>query len=362
MGNRIVMGYWDCPYCDHKKIQGTIRECPNCGNPRGVDTKFYMDEANVEYLSPEESQNKGKGADWLCPYCDALNPVGETHCIGCGAPKEEAEKDYFSMQKDSSEEKPVPAANIQHQAEMEKKIPEQNVQQNRKNISPKSKWKWIGIGAVLAVLCLCMVGLLIPREKTFHCTGVAWENTIPVEAYETVEESDWYVPSGGRLQYTREEIRSYVSVLDHYETVTKTRTVVVGSHTEYTYQDNGDGTFTEIPHTVTDYGEETYTEDEPVYRQEPVYDTKYYYEIEKWIPKRKVETSGKDHSPYWGEVKLADNEREGSRASTYYVEGWYKEGKTNKQEVSEDMWKKMSEGESYRVKTNSTGVILEILE
>ena len=38
-----VMGYWDCPVCQTKKIKGTLRDCPNCGAPRGKDVKFYMD-------------------------------------------------------------------------------------------------------------------------------------------------------------------------------------------------------------------------------------------------------------------------------------------------------------------------------
>ena len=28
-----VMGYWDCPVCQTKKIKGTLRDCPNCGAP-----------------------------------------------------------------------------------------------------------------------------------------------------------------------------------------------------------------------------------------------------------------------------------------------------------------------------------------
>lgn len=57
---KLVMGYWDCPYCSTKHIEGTRRECPSCGKPRGQEVKFYMD--GVRYLSEEESRTKGKGA------------------------------------------------------------------------------------------------------------------------------------------------------------------------------------------------------------------------------------------------------------------------------------------------------------
>lgn len=55
---KLVMGYWDCPYCSTKHIEGTKRECPSCGKPRGQEVKFYMD--GVRYLSAEESRTKGK--------------------------------------------------------------------------------------------------------------------------------------------------------------------------------------------------------------------------------------------------------------------------------------------------------------
>ena len=79
--DRIVMGFWDCPYCDKKEIQGTLRNCPGCGRPRG-DTKCYMKSRNHEevvrnghYLTEEQAKTKGKGADWICAYCDCSNSV-----------------------------------------------------------------------------------------------------------------------------------------------------------------------------------------------------------------------------------------------------------------------------------------------
>ena len=41
---------------------------------------------------------------------------------------------------------------------------------------------------------------------------------------------------------------------------------------------------------------------EPVYRQDPVYATKYYYDIDKWVDTgNDYPSSGKDHKPYWNE-------------------------------------------------------------
>lgn len=127
------------------------------------------------------------------------------------------------------------------------------------------------------------------------------------------------MPAGGRLLYTNSEIRTYKQVLDHYET--KTRQVphqVLDGYTT-TYSNNGNGTFTEhrTPRYRTEYRTETYQD--PVYRQEPVYDTKYYYNIDRWVKTRSVKTSGTTDEPYWGTVELKSKERQGSKTESYNV-------------------------------------------
>lgn len=362
MGKK-VMGYWDCSYCGNKKIEGLKRDCPNCGNPRGSDVRFYVDKENIVYLTEEQAAGKGKGADWLCPYCDKLNPVTATSCIGCGAPKEESTNDYFT--KDISPSNTSAKEYNSCERESEEYSPQQSepLQPVRK-VSDSSNyrhfinWKLICIILTAFVFVGSLIALFTPKQKNFTLTGFQWERSINIESYETVNESDWYVPTGGRVQYTREEVRDHDTVLDHYETVTKTRRVVVGYH--YEYKDNGDGTFDEVK--VDDYGNEEYTEQEPVYKEVPIYDTKYYYEIERWIYKRSVNTSGIDHNPVWGEVQLSDNEREGSKNTVYKVLGYYKKGKPKTIKVNDEIWNKMASKREYVVKTNSTGAILEIIE
>ena len=55
-----VMGYWDCPVCQTKKIKGTVRDCPNCGAPRGKDVRFYMDGEDVRLTEEEEKKKEAK--------------------------------------------------------------------------------------------------------------------------------------------------------------------------------------------------------------------------------------------------------------------------------------------------------------
>lgn len=70
---------------------------------------------------------------------------------------------------------------------------------------------------------------------------------------------------------------------------------------------------------------ETETYKEPVYRYEEVYQTKYYYEIDKWIYDRTEISSGYDKKTYWPETILAADEKIASKSEKYYVTGKDKE-------------------------------------
>ncbi len=345
MADRIVMAYWDCPYCNTKKIKGTDQVCPNCAHQRDKDIKCYMDQGNIEYLSEDEAKNKGKGADWICPYCDSLNSIQETACIACGAPKEESKYDYFHR-----EEQPQPASPPPAPAPGNTSV--SSGQAKKKKRAP-----------LFALILLLAIGgifmALKPHDTVFIASAVNWYTTVGVEAYETVEESDWQIPAGGREKSHKKEIYSYNHVIDHYETEQRTRRVKTGSHTEYKYVDNGDGTYKEVPYSVDDYGDETYEEEVPVYVDIPVYKTKYYYEIDKWIPKREVKNSGSDDNPVYKDPQLASNERESGRNVTYKVTGCLadKEDTTKTLEISETMWKKFLNDNRQKCTANRIGNI-----
>jgi uncharacterized membrane protein YvbJ len=84
------MGYWDCPGCGQKRIQGPERSCPGCGRPRDADVRFYTDDAAPVVEVPEQVARAKAGADWQCPYCGSDNQMGRDHCVGCGATHEGA--------------------------------------------------------------------------------------------------------------------------------------------------------------------------------------------------------------------------------------------------------------------------------
>lgn len=345
---KLVYGYWDCKRCGSTGIRGDNRECPNCGCPRGSDTKFYMRD-NVEYVPADKATNKQP--DWLCPYCDALNTATATECKGCGASRSESTKNYHDLRPTAPKHKPasqpVPSA-----TRVEWLVPLLKI--------------GLPLFLITAITIIAVI-FIKPHTETMTVSSFAWERSIQIEHYVTVDESDWHLPAGARLKYTNNEIREYRSVIDHYET--RTRQVAKQRITGYEtyivgYRDLGNGMFeeqtAERPVYETYYETETY--EEPIYRQEPVYATKYYYKIDRWKPNRKINTSGTDKDPEWGNITLASNEREASRRETYTVYLYDKDKKSYTCDISFSQWKDLIQGSEVKVKWSHINGVTEILQ
>ena len=104
MGDKIVEGIWDCPYCDATSIGGLQKYCPNCGHPQDKDTKFRLGEKK-RYLTDDEISKVGTDPDWACDYCDSLNNSKYKYCHNCGASREKDTKDYFDLHQTSNNKK-----------------------------------------------------------------------------------------------------------------------------------------------------------------------------------------------------------------------------------------------------------------
>lgn len=200
---------------------------------------------------------------------------------------------------------------------------------------------------------------------------VYWETIQEVETLNTYHESGWKVPNGGRQTDKKRTIKTYEKVLDHYETVQKTRTKQVLDHyeTKYKYSDNGDGTFSEKSYQEPVYRTETehYTEEEPVYRDEPVYAWKYWYDIDRWeVSDELMETGEKDVIKVtYAAVNSNKKTRAGEKYIHYFCNVTYtdgkKKGETSTYELSEELYKKIKKDTNISVKIQM-GDIIEILE
>ncbi len=365
---RHLWGYWDCVYCSQKKIQGDKDECPSCGASRGENTKFYMDASNIEYVTPVQENDK---PNWICSFCNSQNEDYETSCEYCGASKEQSEANYFEQQrrKDiSAEESPNDSSNNSYNSLPSRQsynISNGNASQNI--WSSILQYSWLAIVPIaIVLLILLFVWLSTPIQKKITIDSFEWERSISVEVEKTIQESGWNLPSNARLQYEQEEIRDYNKIVDYYETksreVKKERFV---GYEDYVagYEDLGNGQFEEIIKQRKVY--ETYYEteyyEEPVYKSVPVYDTKYYYEVDKWVYSRSVNTSGMDKNPYWGEVTLSSDERQGSKKDNYFVYATFEE-EQKRYTMDFAEWNAYEIGDTLTVKVNRlTGDIVEIV-
>jgi hypothetical protein len=198
------------------------------------------------------------------------------------------------------------------------------------------------IGAVAVVLCIGFILIFFVLRKDAPSTveGFEWERTVDVEAYRTVTEEDWEVPTGGRILSERQEVHHEEQILDRVET----REEVCGKI------DQGNGLFTD----------KICVSEEEIYRSEPVYQPFYTYEIDKWIVIRTLQDGARDHSPFWPRADLEEGEREGERYETYTVIFKDSEGKILKHEVNLQEWQTFEVNQEVTLKLNPLGGITGI--
>lgn len=171
---RMIMAYWDCPYCKNTGIEGSAASCPSCGRRRG-DVKFYMkdnaqnstreenERSDIEYVSEEKAAEVSKNPDWYCSYCNSLNSDNSKVCTTCGASRENSEANYFDVQeklkqREAAKAQPTPAP------------------------APKKSRKPF---TVLLVILAAIIGLVMfmNSNKTGDWTvsSMAWERVIQIE-------------------------------------------------------------------------------------------------------------------------------------------------------------------------------------
>lgn len=384
MGN-LVEGLWDCQYCGTKGNKGSIRECPSCSHPRDDSVKFYMPK-NITYVSEEKAKTINKNPNWLCNYCNTLNSDDTNICKSCGANRTSESLNYFENQLKRKEKKSKSYEtydsenenNYQKNTSYNYSYPSYNLNYYSSNVDSENKtktffqknWKILLIIPLIFILITSLIYIFIPKDEYVTITDFKWEYSVNIEKFETVTESGWSLPSGARLLYTNEEISHYEQILDHYETkieqVAKTRIAGYESYVSG-YKDLGNGYFEEIidqrPIYETYYETEYYQE--PIYKNIPIYDTKYYYERDVWNCNRTVKFNGHDKNPKWGEIKLNDLERisESSRTKKYYVVGINSKNETKEYEFSYEEWEPLDVGQFIRFKKSIFGksTIIEVV-
>ena len=371
MADRVIRGYWDCPQCGTKGIDGLIDVCPGCGSAKDKNVRYYM--KKVEAVSEEEleaagiskEESDGSHREWVCAFCGSLNNYRDEFCAHCGAAKAEKEQDYggdtsqvqYRRDKDGTLHqtgRPEPEAKESSYTTVEEV--KEKERRTQEAAAARKRSSTIRI-AIVALVALLAIFFLWPHTVSESITGFDWQRTVYVEELKTFSESGWTLPAGARQTDSRMEFYGYQQVFDHYETVYETRIRQVLDHYEssYTYTDNGNGTFSEHEVRTPVYRNETYQEpvQQAVYRNEPVYQRKYYYDIDRWEVVGQYDTSGSDHDPYWStEYTLTSNQRDTDRTESYYTT--YND--TDRQRVSYDQWASQDIGDGIYVTSCRLGI------
>ena len=260
---KLVMAYWDCPFCGSQGIRGDVMTCPSCGRARG-DVKFYMkdhmegetreqgDTADIEYVDEEKAKYINRNPDWYCSFCNSLNSDNAQFCSNCGASRESSESNYFDMLK----KKEAQEAN---RAEGPKPVQAQTQAQ----AAPRSKRPLILLLVVIAALVLLFT--YMNGNKTsgdLNVSALNWQRDIQIEENIQYSESGWNLPDTAELTEEKTELHHFDSVLDHYEDVEvqRSRRVIDHYETYYTYNDLGNGMYEQEEHERPVYETEYYTE------------------------------------------------------------------------------------------------------
>lgn len=280
---------WICPSCDTQN-PGPIKSCTGCGAPQPDDVEFLrVDEEKFNFIKDEALiRMANAGPDIHCPYCGTRNTADAEYCIKCGGDISQGGKARTTGGR-------VRTATEAQQAQAPSPQPES---------TPKPKKKLSRIATILiviaglALIAACIVVILIltkTEEINAVVMDVQWERSIAIEAYSPVTKSDWW-----------DEIPSDAEVLSCTEKHRYTSDDPVANATEICGEEYVEDTGTGVGEVVQDC----------VYE---VYDDYCDYTVMEWAVVETVTETGDDLDPFWPDVTLYSDEREGERSEEYTI-------------------------------------------
>lgn len=184
-------------------------------------------------------------------------------------------------------------------------IVESRLTRVRAYLGQPTSMRVIGYGLGFIVLLMIILGIWFvffnTKEVGASIGQMRWERQIEIEQYRTIEARDWRgsEPNDARIYDERSEIHHYDRRLSHYNTVSYSCGTM----------DN--------PRTCT--------REEPVYVSVPVYRTRLYYKVDRWVTDSWVVAKGTEIHPHWpalpaalDDTDILGNKREGDARKQHY--------------------------------------------
>lgn len=347
----VMMGLWDCRHCGAQGNPGPKTKCPQCSAPRDPDVKFYLPEGARQIEDQEELRQAEAGVDWNCAYCGADNKATEVKCRSCGHAKDTEDK--TRTQKEYAEGE-VPHSTAEAKAAAGAQMAGSPPPPPS---PPASKNKlFIGLAVFLAIIGI-IAYLAWPRATTAQLTGVRWERTVEIQQNKLVEEESWEVPSGATIIRSFRAVHHHDQVIDRYETKTRQVKVKVGTEQYVCGKiDMGNGYFKDKYCTRDKFETREERYQDPVYRQEPVFQTKYAYNVYRWKQEKINKASGTAKPAKWPDgPPLGPNVREGKKTEEYTFLVTDKDKKEHQIKVDTKTWDKFNVGDKLPAKKNAIG-------
>lgn len=351
-------GRWVCSFCG-TECRGRDESCSGldgasgCGAARQPGTRFFLVGQTPYLTDPDLIADAESGVDWHCDHCGGANkgaigwrPV--IACAHCGNARDEADQEN-EVRDYAPGAAPKSADELRSRPERPDPSPKPGrpvLNREGRLVSRARRPVIRGVAVLLTLIAVLFLGwsvLFAAYPSPATVTAISWERTLTVEAFRTVTDEGWNAPSDARIRDRDRRVRSWRSVPDGTETRTRqvSERVQVGTES-YTCgtRDLGNGYFQDRTCTRPVYQTRTRTEtyQEPVYRQEPVYDTWLSWEVDRWVPDRNLTATGETADRSWPVATLAENERSGPRSERLSVYLSDETGPIPDRIVSEEVW------------------------
>lgn len=320
-----TLGYvemeWTCRRCGTKN-RGLTKTCAGCGAQMDADQQFEQAAEQKLITDTAQAAQAAQGPDIHCPFCGTRNAAGAARCSQCGGDLTKGEKRQAGQVVGAFQagaaapikcpacaaENPAAAARchacgrpLGTAAAAPQPIP---APAPAAPAAPAKRPTWVmaATGIAAGLLCLCVGGflafqLLRTTDINGQVQSVYWQRSIGIEAQADVQHSAWRdeVPADAKLGACQEKPRGFQDAPDSQRRSEK----VCGTP----YQvDQGNGS----SKVVQDC-------------KYQIYDDYCSYTVREWKEVDRAEAHGSDLEPYWPDVNLSADQREGDRSEKYQV-------------------------------------------
>ena len=337
---------WDCAQCGAKGLLGVShRHCPQCGAAQDPAARYFP-EPGTEV---EAKHHRYVGVDWLCTYCESPNSAAAAFCVNCGGPKDGAKEVKLVVDGAVPVSPPAVASQVPLPPPVRPGFAQPPEATPRNGPTGSLRWLFVVVGLVLAALVVLTYQFFSKHDETVQLTDKSWTREVDVERFTSQATSAWCeaMPSDAYQVTRSREQRGSKQVPD-------------GQDCHTVRVEGGDGSFTKRQ------------ECSPRYRDEPVYDTRCHYRVNRWLLLRTDKLAGNASlMPAWpqpllagppagsmglsGGTALLGADRLGSKRERYQVTLQSAKGKQWTCTLSADRWVALADGKPVTMKVRGTG-------